>query len=113
MPHCVIEYARPLETQVNIMDLCQSAHKAALNSGLFKEDDIKVRAFPCDHFLVGGRVQNAIHVDIYLIQGRSDSVKASLTNQMATALSTLTQPDTTITVDARDLNPEFYCKFKR
>ncbi|WP_417454861.1 5-carboxymethyl-2-hydroxymuconate Delta-isomerase [Kiloniella sp.] len=78
MPHCIIEYAKPLENQIAVADLVKELFEGMVNSGLFNRSSIKVRALPSDHFVNGSDKQLYIHTTIKLLPGRSPEQKEKL-----------------------------------
>lgn len=113
MPHAVIEFSRELEAAVDLGVVMTSVHNAMLESGEFGEKDIKIRMYPCDHALVAGTSQNFVHSTIYLLSGRSKSVKKALTERVLGALMSHGLQAASISVDARDLDRDVYSKVVR
>ncbi len=110
MPHCTIEYSNPLKNHIEPIELCNIVHEAALASGNFSEADIKVRAKSYDDYLVGGDVNDFIHVTVYLLDGRSEETKKALTSIILDALQSLNLPVQCLSVDARDTLRSVYSK---
>jgi 5-carboxymethyl-2-hydroxymuconate isomerase len=52
MPHLTIEYSANLESSGDLPGLCLALRAALLESGLFEEGAIRVRALPCPHYAV-------------------------------------------------------------
>jgi len=52
LPHFTIEYSANLESLVNISDLCLEVRRAALETGIFPEGGIRVRAVKFDHYAI-------------------------------------------------------------
>lgn len=115
MPHLTIEYSdnlpgfdpRAALTHVNqMLDA----------SGLFREIDIKSRAYPCPQFQVGladsGR--GFIHARIAIMPGRTDQQKADLTQAVLHALRqqlpTLPELHVQISVELTELDASSYAK---
>ena len=110
MPHCTIEYSKPLEAHIKPIELCNVVHKAALASDNFSEADIKVRAKSYDDYLVGGNSKDFIHVIVYLLDGRSEETKKTLTSMILEVLESLNLPVQCLSVDARDTLRSVYSK---
>jgi len=110
LPHAVIEYARSLERDMWNSGIMEAVHSSLLACGQFGEQDIKVRAYPCDHALVAGKPSSFIHVTIYLLSGRSDTIKKDITSRVLAALQALEVDVASLSVDARDLNRAVYSK---
>ena len=71
MPHCIIEYSKDLESELSLSNLLSSIFNGAVESNLFNENDIKVRAIAYDHFTSAESRQNFIHVNAKILSGRS------------------------------------------
>ncbi|TNE66927.1 MAG: 5-carboxymethyl-2-hydroxymuconate Delta-isomerase [Alphaproteobacteria bacterium] len=110
MPHLVIEHSRDDDIEVLVPAMMNAAHRASLDSGLFDELDIKVRAYPCDHALVAGRDEKFIHVTVYLLSGRDDAAKKDLAMRVLDRIDDIVPPVASLSVDIRDMNRAAYSK---
>ena len=113
MPHCVIEYSKDLEKDINPNDLMESVHQGALESQLFKVDDIRVRAIPFDYYLIGGVNKSFIHVTIKIFFGRNDEQCTNLSGLVLDKLNKINLSNITITVEITEIKKEYYsCEVK-
>ena len=110
MPHCIIEYAKPIEQQVYINDMVALLHDAMLGSGLFNASSVKTRAMAFDHYMVGEGGGLFVHVTVKMLDGRTATQKKSLSNTLHTIVSGMVSADAIRTVDIRDMNSEAYSK---
>lgn len=110
MPHCIVEYARDLSEHIDISDTLHTIHNSANNTGLFNEAAIKVRAIPCDHYLVGGKLRPFIHVTAKILDGRTTAQKSQLSQALLQGLQTLALTDTSLTVEVVDMDQQSYGK---
>jgi 5-carboxymethyl-2-hydroxymuconate isomerase len=110
MPHAVVEYSRDLETGFAPQDLMKDLHQCLLDSGQFGAGDIKVRLYPCDHALVAGSNQAFVHTTIYLLSGRTQTVKKDITLAVLKVLQSYKIDAASLSVDCRDLDREVYSK---
>ncbi|KLN59960.1 hypothetical protein WH96_14705 [Kiloniella spongiae] len=78
MPHCIVEYAAPLQNQINVSSLVDDLFSGMVDTGLFDPTTIKVRAVPSDHFKTGSDKQLYIHTTVKLLPGRSSQQKETL-----------------------------------
>src|SRR5210317_354912 len=78
MPHCIIDYSQDIAGQVEIEALLDAVHRGAMESALFPEYDIKIRALGYAHHRTGQTRDSFVHVAIHLLSGRSDEQKAML-----------------------------------
>ena len=80
MPHLTIEYSANLEAGGDLPGLCLALRRALLETGLFEEGAIRVRALPCPHYAVADLLpQNAFAALVLRIgAGRYAADKARL-----------------------------------
>ena len=72
MPHFVIDCSENILTLQQPDKILQEVHKSACSTGLFNEADIKVRLNPFkEHYLVGGKRSDFIHVFANIMEGRN------------------------------------------
>jgi len=114
MPHCIIEYAKGLEDNLNVSNMVKTVHIGALKSGLFAEADIKTRAVPYEYFQTGTNDMPFIHVTTRILSGRTRQQKSLLTRQILAELKQLQLqqqlPAISLTVEVLDIERETYAK---
>lgn len=113
MPHCVIEYSRPLELTVSPEDLVESVYLGAVSSELFEEAAIKVRAVPYDHYRVTAGVESGmrfIHVTARILSGRNREQKRLLSSGLLKCLERFSLDNVSLTVEVVDMDREVYAK---
>jgi len=77
MPHCVIEYAKPLKHIISVEALVEATHQALIDTGLFEPQAIKTRAHGVEHFGIGEDEANTfIHVHMDILPVRTVEPKA-------------------------------------
>lgn len=109
MPHLIIEHTKH-EGTTDTPTLMKAAHDAALSTGLFTEQAIKVRVKTYDAALIGGKPANFAHLTIYLIEGRDAATKKHLTETLHQMLLVHFGDYQSVSVDARDLEKAVYTK---
>ena len=67
MPHCIIEYTRNVEADINIPKLLDIAFEAVASSGHFNREAIKARAIPFDLYKSGLSRNDYIHVKLRIL----------------------------------------------
>lgn len=112
MPHCIIEYAKQLESKVSPSTLTKVVHQALKNSGLFDTTHIKTRAISYDVYQVGDGDQPFIHITIKQHPGRTIPQIQSLSTEVIEAIARLELSKTIITVEITELNSEGYRKLE-
>lgn len=89
MPHFIIDCSKELLNQHSEDTILEQVHTAAVQSGLFKPGDIKVRVNPFSNYLVGGTNPQFIHVFAHIMQGRSVEQRRQLSQAVVKVLSSL------------------------
>ncbi|WP_411893893.1 5-carboxymethyl-2-hydroxymuconate Delta-isomerase [Winogradskyella sp. A2] len=110
MPHFVIDCSENILDLNAVDDTLLKVHKAAADSGLFDEDDIKVRfnTFK-DNYLVGGNKKDFIHVFANIMEGRTTEQKANLSNEIISKLKAIFPSIEFIAINIRDFEKSTYC----
>ena len=90
MPHFVIDCSKDILEIQDPKAVILQVHNDSNNSGLFEENDIKVRLNPfTENYLVGGKESSFIHVFANIMEGRTTEQKANLSKQIVAGLKTL------------------------
>lgn len=112
MPHLVIECSQPLSPTLANENAQRTLYDVLLASGQFGAGDIKVRTQSYDSYLVAGAQDDFVHVTLWLLDGRSEDVKAELSANIAKAVQALITPAGAcqVTVDVRDMAKATYSK---
>ena len=109
MPHFVLDCSDSVLTHHSEDHILKSVHEVANASGLFDENDIKVRLNPFNNYLVGNKKQDFIHVFADIMQGRSDEQKSALSQAIVSRLSELFPTFEFIAMNVRDFEKATYC----
>jgi 5-carboxymethyl-2-hydroxymuconate isomerase len=110
MPHCIIEYAKPVEQLVQLDELMSSVYLGAKKSGLFEPSDIKVRAIPFTHFSLGNIQHDFVHVCVKILSGRTLEQRKILSASVLDEVSRLFESSISITVEVVNIEKAFYSK---
>ncbi|QNL49173.1 5-carboxymethyl-2-hydroxymuconate Delta-isomerase [Olivibacter sp. SDN3] len=86
MPHFIIDCSANVLTQVSEPEILTAVFDASIASGLFIEEDIKVRVNPYVRYEVGGKKTDFIHVFRYILAGRTEEQKADLSQRVVKTL---------------------------
>ncbi|MBK2124901.1 5-carboxymethyl-2-hydroxymuconate Delta-isomerase [Fangia hongkongensis] len=106
MPHCTLFYSKTLNLEA--LDVIVSKlHQAMLESGLFVENAIKVRAIAAESMLTAGEKAPHLHAEIKLLQGRDEVQKSHLATLVNAVLRT---SNACHSVEVIDLSPYYYNK---
>ncbi len=110
MPHCIIEYSKDLEGEIEPSRLISAVHKGAVLSELFDESHIKTRTRSYVNYQTGTGDNAFIHVTARILSGRTVEQKKSLSNCILEQLKELRLSEVTITVQICDIEKETYTK---
>ena len=109
MPHFILDCSeRILEIQ-KPRKVLEEVFKTAVKTGLFEQNDIKVRLNPFKHSLVQCGESDFIHVFGNIMEGRTDEQKAILSKMIVTKLSQLFAEVPIISINIRDFEKVSYC----
>jgi len=111
MPHLIIEYPQDCVTDVQIESLLDTLHRAALQSGLFDESHIRLRAVPLNHYRSGGKHKSFIHVQCRIHAGRTDDQKRLLSEAILAAIREQALAVAVITVEVVEMDRASYAKY--
>ena len=77
MPHFIVEYSANLESRVDIKNLIQAVHAAAIETGVFPLKGTRTRAVPRETYVIAdGHADNGfVHVTSRIARGRSTEVR--------------------------------------
>ncbi len=111
MPHCVIEYTRDIENDVDIKKLMEIAFDAVNGSGLFDRTAIKARAIGYDNFMSGQDRDDYIHISVKILSGRTAEQKKMLSGHVIEKLTPHVGKTKSLTVDIIDMDIDSYAKY--
>ena len=110
MPHCVIDYSQDVADQIEIKALLDAVFLGAMDSALFPEYDIKIRALEYEHHRTGQTRDSFLHVAIHLLSGRSDEQKSMLSEAVLARVEPLLPRVISVSVEICDIHRESYHK---
>ncbi len=108
MPHCIIEYAKPIESQVHPETLLKAVHETVSGSELFEPANVRSRVKAFDTFMLGAEQNNFIHITIKILQGRTDEQKSLLTKSVTDAINALSLSDIAVSCECMDIHTASY-----
>jgi 5-carboxymethyl-2-hydroxymuconate isomerase len=110
MPHIIIDYSEELAGRIEVDSLLAAVHDGAMDSGLFTEYDIKIRAQAWSQHRTGQTRDSFLHVAIHLLSGRSDAHKAMLSEAVLVRLEPLLPEVASVSVEILDIHRDSYRK---
>lgn len=109
MPHFIIDCSETVLSATTQEKVITEIHNVALASGLFAENDIKVRMRPFETYLVGGKKTDFIHVFGSIMQGRTEAQRAALSSAMVSRLKALFPEIPFIAMNVDEFEKSTYC----
>ncbi len=110
MPHIIIEYPEQNINENQIRAVLQAVHQSIADSGLFKANQIRTRAYPFTHFTNAGGSEPYIHIQARIKSGRDNNNKKQLGEVILSGLAELALPVSIITVEVIDMHRDSYTK---
>jgi 5-carboxymethyl-2-hydroxymuconate isomerase len=108
MPHCLIEGSQSLAQLIAPAELLGVVENAAAATGLFQPGEVKLRLSLYEHFSVGGRPEDFVHLIFYILAGRTDRQKRLLSRQIVRALVERLPSVDALSLDVRDIDREVF-----
>lgn len=109
MPHFVIDCSKNILANKTEIEVLKILHETANSSGLFAEEDIKVRMNPYSTYLVGGDEKDFIHVFASIMGGRTREQKAELSRAIIAKLIEIFPQVPYIAMNVDDFEKATYC----
>jgi len=110
MPHIIVEYAQQLADDKNVDVMLRAIHQSIADSGLFKAEQIKTRAYPFRGFTNAGGSEPYLHIQARIKTGRDGENKKRLGETILAGLTDLNIPASVITVEIIDMDRDSYGK---
>ena len=110
MPHIIVEYQEELADAAKVDAMLMAIHHAIADSGLFKADQVKTRAYPFKGFTNAGGNDPYIHIQARIKSGRDSDNKKQLGKVILSGLAPLHIPASVITVEIIDMDRDSYGK---
>jgi len=119
MPHCILEYSHNLVDRPDLRHVLQEVNGALIATGLFDPGDIKSRAVAHDTVVIGDGATDRtfVTVDVQMLEGKSDAVKAQLAESVLAVLEraypeTLARTRCSLTVQITDIHRGSYRRIR-
>ncbi|MBS3796256.1 MULTISPECIES: 5-carboxymethyl-2-hydroxymuconate Delta-isomerase [unclassified Pseudoalteromonas] len=109
MPHFVMDCSASILNSHDEEFIIKQIHLVAAATGLFDENDIKVRLNPFKTYSVGNTLEDFIHVFAHIMEGRSKEQKAHLSKQLVSKLIVLFPEVPNIAMNISDFEKATYC----
>ena len=108
MPHFIIDCSESVILQKSPDEIMQAVYDAAEASGLFAENDIKVRLRPYQYFKLGKNKKDFIHIFGNIMEGRSTEQKAALSKRIMERLNDMFPDISILSINLREFERATY-----
>jgi len=88
VPHIIVEYSEQIANDTQVDAILTTIHNSVAESGLFKAEQIKTRAYAFIHFTNAGGSEPYIHIQARIKSGRDIDNKKQLGDVILKGLST-------------------------
>ena len=119
MPHCILEYSANVTDRPDLHAVLQAINDVLVTTGLFDPGDIKSRAVAHDTVVIGDGAADRtfVTVDVQMLGGKSDEVKAQLADSVLAVLEraypeTLARTRCSLTVQISDIHRASYRRIR-
>jgi len=109
MPHFVVDCSESILLVHDEHTINEQIHRVANSTGLFDENDIKVRVNPFKAYIVGNKKEGFIHVFSNIMEGRTTEQKANLSKLIVKKLADMFPHVHNIAINVRDFEKATYC----
>jgi len=111
VPHIIVEYSEKLLADDEVLTMLQAVHRSIADSGLFKANQIKTRAYSFSEFTNAGESNPYIHIQARIKVGRDADNKKRLGEVILMGFETLNIQASVITVEVIDMDRDSYGKY--
>ncbi len=109
MPHFIIECSENVLQLKSANEIMQTVYRCAEATGLFVENDIKVRIRPFTLFMVGIGKQDFVHIFAFIMEGRTIEQKQNLAYDIITKPNELLTCVSILSISVADFEKAIYC----
>ena len=108
MPHCLIEASSEVLQFIGEDELLRLVHKGIASTGLCQPEEIKVRLSLYQHAYVAGEPGCFVHLICYVLSGRSEEQRRSLSRQVVRILLERLPDVSALSMDVREMRREIF-----
>ena len=109
MPHFIIDCSEDIINLRTPGEIMQAVYDAAESTGLFAEDDIKVRIDPYRHYKLGRGKKNFIHIFGNIMEGRTTEQRADLSRKIIETLNLMFPDVSILSMNITEFELATYC----
>lgn len=108
MPHFTIDCSEDILELKTPEEIMQAVYDAAEATGLFAENDIKVRINPYKYYKLGGTKKDFIHIFGNIMEGRTTEQKADLSEKIVKSLNEMFPEIAILSMNIREFEMATY-----
>ena len=109
MPHFIIECSENILSQRSPDEIMQAVYETAEATGLFAENDMKVRLKSYQHYKLGETKKDFIHIFAHIMEGRSVEQRAELSRKIIEKLSEMFPEISILSMNVSEFEKATYC----
>ena len=109
MPHFIIDCSDNIIGQKSPDEIMQAVYETAEATGLFAENDIKVRLRPFQYFKLGQGKSDFIHIFGNVVESRSAEQKANLSRKIIERLNEMFPDISILSINISEFEKATYC----
>lgn len=109
MPHFVIECSANVLTKQSADVIMNTVHDTAAATGLFADNDIKVRMIPFEYYKLGAGKESFLHIFAYIMQGRTTEQRAHLSKVIIEKIAPLLPDTSFLSINISEFEAATYC----
>jgi len=111
MPHIIVEYPEGIVDDQSVNAVLKTVHQSIADSGLFKANQVKARAYSFRHFTNAGGNDPYIHIQARIKSGRDADNKKRLGEVILSGLAAQNFQVSVVTVEIIDMDRDSYGKY--
>lgn len=109
MPHFVIECSENIISQKAPAEIMEAVYEAAEATGLFAENDIKVRINPYKYYKLGKGKNGFLHIFGNIMEGRSIEQRENLSRKIIERLDQMLPEISILSINISEFEKATYC----
>lgn len=109
MPHFIIECSENIISQKTPAEIMEAVYETAEATGLFAENDIKVRINPYKYYKLGNGKNGFLHIFGNIMEGRSIEQRENLSRKIIERLHQMLPDISILSINIREFEKATYC----
>jgi len=109
MPHFIIECSKNILAQQPADVIMNAVYDAAVSTGLFADNDVKVRINSYEQYKLGEGKDSFLHIFASIMGGRTQEQKAHLSKSVIQKLAPLFADISFLSMNVSEFDPATYC----